>query len=167
MQHLGEAELTCCVPSPHNSFVCSSLRTLGLLQTARGYQNVPRGGKYQIYSSFIASLGHKTPWAVWVHSTPAFPAFPVVLLWSHKALAALLSCHLAPGAPLTSPSAKNQGDHGQELQNMESGIVALWEWPATSHWLANMGEKSYKSPKLLPEVWIPLEHPQVWSLLSY
>lgn len=45
-------------------------------------------------------------------------------------------------APLTILSVKNQGDDGQqEQQNMEWGIVAPWEWPATSHWSANMGKK--------------------------
>lgn len=54
MQQLGQPELTCCVPNPppHNGFVCSSLR---------GYQNVPCGGKYLIYSSFIASWAIKHP----------------------------------------------------------------------------------------------------------
>lgn len=33
MQHLGEPELTCCVPNPHKGFICSSLSMLGLLKT--------------------------------------------------------------------------------------------------------------------------------------
>lgn len=59
MQHLGEPELTCCVPNPHTHkalFAHPSGRW-GSSNTP----NVPWGGKHQTYSFFIASLGHKPP----------------------------------------------------------------------------------------------------------